>query len=246
MPGADALLLALETSSAVGSVAVGRGDGTVLARRILRRQRGHGSELLPGVSDLLVEQGFEAADLDAVVVGAGPGSFTGVRVAAATAKGLVRALGAPLWAVSSLAAGAVTADLEIPELDGRPLDPEDAARPRWVLFDARGERLYAAKYRVGPEGVRVVEPPEAWRVGPLLEFEADPGALFCGDGALRHRERIEMAGFDVLSPPAGRPTADALLRILALDPERSPVEDPARWEPDYLRASSAEPTGSTT
>lgn len=241
MPDPDALLLALDTSAPIGTVAVGRAGapgepGEVLARRILRRQGTHAAHLVPRIAEALDEAGVGRDALDGVVVGAGPGSFTGVRVAAATAKGLVRSLGVPLWALSSLEAGAVTADLRLPELDGRPLGPDDARRPRLVLFDARGERVYAGQYRVEESGVRTLVPPRPDRIGAVLEMRPEAGTLFMGDGAVLHRERIEAAGHRVLPPPAGLPTADALLRVLALEPERTPEEDPARWEPRYLRA----------
>jgi hypothetical protein len=56
---------------------------------------------------------------------------------------------------------------------------------------------------------------------------------------VRHAERIRAAGYRVLGPPAGTPTADALLRLLA-DRREPPLADPGRWEPEYLRASNAE------
>lgn len=233
------MLVAFDTATPVASVALGEAGEAPLARRFLRTQRGHAASLVPAVRDLLDESGVSRDDLRGVVVGAGPGSFTGLRVGAATAKGLVRALGVPLHAISSLAAGAVTAGLSIPELTGtsdgtepREVRPE---RPRHVLFDARGLRVYAATYRLGTDGLETLAPPRAERVDELLESGPDPEGAFCGSGARRHRERLEAAGFEVLPEPAGTPTADALLRLVALDPEARPVEDPARWEPQYLR-----------
>ena len=70
-----------------------------------------------------------------LLVGAGPGSFTGIRVGVGTAKGMAWALGIPLWAFSSLAGAAAAVEVE-------------PIRPRAVLFDARGDRLYAAAYRI--------------------------------------------------------------------------------------------------
>lgn len=233
------MLVAFDTATRVASVALGEAGEAPLARRFLRTQRAHAESLVPAIRDLLDEAAVSRDDLDGVVVGAGPGSFTGLRVAAATAKGLVRALGVPLHAISSLAAGAVTAGLAIPELAGtsdgtepREVRPE---RPRHVLFDARGLRIYAATYRVGTDGLETITPPRAERLDRLLESGPDPEGAFCGSGARRHRDRLEAAGFEVLPEPAGTPTADALLRLVTLDPEARPVEDPARWEPQYLR-----------
>ena len=66
------------------------------------------------------------------------------------------------------------------------------------------------------------------------------GVVFLGDGATRHKIHIEGLGRTVLSPSAGRPTAEALIFVLGKDSDRVPLSDPGRWAPDYLRASSAE------
>ncbi|NIP58093.1 MAG: tRNA (adenosine(37)-N6)-threonylcarbamoyltransferase complex dimerization subunit type 1 TsaB, partial [Gemmatimonadetes bacterium] len=170
------MILALDTSTRLGSVAVGTEEGEVRARRFLPRQRAHAEELVPGIVDVLDRAGTDRRQLTGVVVGAGPGSFTGVRVAAATAKGLVRALGIPLWASSSLEAGAVTAGLRVPKLGGDvSLPPDAAGRPLRVLFDARRDRVYAAAYRTGASGIETLAAPRATTVDGVLASEPEPG-----------------------------------------------------------------------
>ena len=95
------MYLALDTSTPLGSVCVGVGS-RVVARDVIHGQGSHSSDLIPTVGRVLQEAGADLSELAGLVVGAGPGSFTGVRVAAATAKGLAHALDIPLWAVSSL------------------------------------------------------------------------------------------------------------------------------------------------
>ena len=151
-------LLALETSGPVASVAVSVG-GWVVARRLLHEQRRHAAHLLPAVEAVMSEARLGRGDLTGVVVGTGPGSFTGVRVAAAAGKGMAHALGIPLYGVSSLLAAALsdsvpreawvgwppgagaTAELELGM--GRLRSPE-----RHVLFDARGDRLFCGCFRL--------------------------------------------------------------------------------------------------
>lgn len=230
-------LLALDTSGSSGFVAVGEG-ARVLARARLDRKGQHASRLLPAIHRVLGEAGLEPGDLAGVVVGEGPGSFTGVRVAAATAKGLARGLGVPLWAVSSLAAGAV-ADLAVAPSGG----DGGAVRGhgvRYVLFDARGDRVYGACYGVGAAGVETILPPHAGDLRAVLASDLPPGVVFAGDGAQRHRGAIEGAGFGVLAEPAGQPTADALLYLRALHADMLPVPSLDTWEPRYVKASSAE------
>jgi tRNA threonylcarbamoyl adenosine modification protein YeaZ len=253
------LLLALDTAGEEGSVALGRRmelavapprvgvdgpdpDGEkpsdsdppesistleVLGQSTLKAEEEHASLLVPRIRALLEEEGVGPEQLAGVVVGAGPGSFTGVRVGAATAKGLAWALNLPLYSFSSLAAAAA-------DVEGEPL------RPRLVLFDARGDRLYAAVFHISRGYLETLMAPRATTVGEVVDRLIPPGALLMGDGARRHRDLLEGAGTSILPAPAGIPTARGLLRLLSLVPAVSPVPDTGRWEPDYLRESGAE------
>jgi tRNA threonylcarbamoyladenosine biosynthesis protein TsaB len=239
----EGVYLALETSGPLGSVAVARGRD-VLARAFLPRAQEQARRILPAVEQVLEQSGLGAESLSGVVVGAGPGSFTGLRIAAATAKGLAHALGLPMWSFSSLAAAAL-AERALPRdlaIEGWwQDDPDHGNDPRrYVLFDARGERVYAACHEVGRDGaLSTLVPPHATSITQLLDGSVPEHAVFCGEGAVRHEQRIRGAGYRVLGAPAGVPTADGLLRMLA-DGHRSAPADGAGWEPEYLKASSAE------
>lgn len=242
-PRTDGLLLALESSGAVGSVAVGRPGFAPRCRILLEERRQHAARLVPAVGEALEEAGVSMGELAGVVVGQGPGSFTGVRVAAATAKGLAHALRIPLWPVSSLAAGAVGPGWDGEGADaGEEVAPEGGGAVRYVLFDARGDRIYAACYRVGPSSVEALVPPRAGTLGRILTPPPPAGAVFAGTGARRHRERITASGFPVAPAPCGDPGAAGLLRWLGLDRGAAPADDPGLWEPTYLRSGSARPT----
>ncbi len=233
--------LAMDTSTPIGSVAVAVG-GEVLARRFLRVQGAHAAHLIPEIEGVLADASVPLQDLDGIVVGGGPGSFTGVRVAAATAKGLRRALGVPLWVFSSLAGGAASLGLRwLPGAEGPnlPLTDEDRAWPRYILLDARGGRVYAACYLENPHGLDTLVEPHSTMIDVLLSGEV-PYSVFAGDGAHRHTDQIKGAGFPVLASPVGGPLADGLIRLLALTPDTAPLENPSAWEPSYLRATGAE------
>lgn len=216
--------LAFDTSGAHGSVAVGAGT-SVRAARTLEAPQEHASRLIPVIDLVLADAGVDKAGLDGIVVGEGPGSFTGVRVAAATAKGLAHALGLPLWTFSSLAAAALA---------------EDVGPIRYVLFDARSDRVYGACYGVGTTAVQDLVEPHGGRLRDVLHGDVAPGAVFVGDGARRHRAAIEGAGFPVGRAPS-RSLAEGLLRLQSLRSQVGPVAHVAAWEPRYVRASSAEP-----
>ena len=119
------------------------------------------------------------------------------------------------------------------------MSDEERARPRYILFDARSDRVYGACYRPTGNGFEELIAPHSTTIGAVLS-EGLPFSVFAGDGAQRHADEIRGAGFGLLPAPLGMPTAAGLLRAVENFPSRGPVEDVARWEPDYLRSSSAE------
>ena len=125
----DGVTLALDASTYDGSVAVLR-DGTLVAERTVAMRGEREERLMPAVADALASAGAAPRDLARVVCGAGPGSFTSLRIAASIAKGIASATGAPLFAVSSLALAAV-----------------EAGHGRWTItLDALRGESYVAVY----------------------------------------------------------------------------------------------------
>jgi len=144
------LILAIDTATPAVTAGVVRLDGIqVLAERVTVDARAHAEQLTPNVLGALADAGLTVNDLDAVVVGCGPGPFTGLRVGMATAAAYGHALAIPVHGVCSLdAIGVGTSD--------------DAL----VVTDARRREVYWARYR---DGVRVE--------GPAVNAPADvPGA----------------------------------------------------------------------
>lgn len=217
MSGADArahgLVVALETSTRRPSVAARYAGATRVAH--LDGERAHASDLLPALDRLLDELDAARGDLVRVVVGLGPGSLTGMRVGAATARGLVTASGAELVGVPSFEA-AVRATAA----------PDERVL---VLNDARGGRFDAAVYAATDGAPSIVEPPHSLTVaeaearaasfdGALALVDANTAERFVFDGGAR----VELLA----------PTADALLE---LGLERAAAREPAAVEPLYLR-----------
>ncbi len=244
----DGVLLALDTSSTFGSVAVSV-NGAVTARGWILERSAQAARLVPAIERTLDEAGLDRKALEGIVVGRGPGSFTGVRIAAATARGLARALGIPVWARSSLAAAAASHGAQVPATLRTPatptaleLSPEAEAWPRFVLFDARADRLYGGCWRILPGKIEELVPPAAFTVDSFLDLDLPPHILLCGDGAHAHAEVLEAHDHRILPYPAGLPLAEGLLRLHRLDPDRVPdsASSDGRWEPDYLRPSQPE------
>lgn len=220
-------VLALESSTAIGSAAVGDATG-ILAEVTLSVAGGHSAALLPAADQALRAARLRPTDLEAIVVGAGPGSFTGLRVAAATAKGMIQALGIPLYAYSGLLAAAVSG--------------WGAPGAVCALFDARRRDVYAACYRFAGEGVETLMEPCALSLDELLgRLAASPAPLFLGEGATLHREEIEReSGGRVAPPHVALSRASALVWLAGHAPQLGRVADSTVWEPDYVRASGAE------
>lgn len=215
------VLVAIETATDHGTVALG--DGAALLGEVSIAVRGrHAEAILPALEFLLHVSRLERETIGGVVVGGGPGSFTGVRVAAATARGLAHGLGVPLHAFSSLAALALE--------DG-------ATEPTCALFDARRGEVYAACYVRDGSGdrLRTLLEPSVLGVGDLLPAVSAMRPRFTGEGAVRYATEL-----GIEPPPLRVPRASALLRLAAAAPDAGRIADTAGWEPSYVRASGAE------
>jgi tRNA threonylcarbamoyladenosine biosynthesis protein TsaB len=208
------LIGAIETSSAVSSVALIAGDGSI-EERAHDAPRGHVEFCVPALIDLLGQRGLRA--LDAIAVGIGPGAFTGLRVGVQTAKTLAVTLGVPLVAISSLEVLAVS------EL-----------RPGRVLacLDAfRGEVFAALFERTGDGSLRRLSEDAAMPPEDAVALAA--GARIIGTGPARFPDAFGPGG----APPAYPSAADvARLARGRLDE----AVDALTLEPRYLRRSEAE------
>ena len=214
-----ALILSIETSTAVLSVALAR-DKAVVAERVCTEPRQQAALTAPLVKEVLDASGLRMADCDAVCVSAGPGSYTGLRVGVSTAKGLAFGAGIPLLSVGTL-------DVLVSEVIG-------AQRPEGVIIpmiDARRMEVYTAVYT--PDGRRVT-PIEASVVkeDSFLEWLEQGPVLFVGDGALKCRQVITHpnAAFREAFPLARH------MAPLAEDAFRAGrFQDVAYFEPFYLK-----------
>lgn len=235
-------ILALDSSTATGSAAVGTVAGP-LAEVVLSIGPGHSASLLPAADQAMRMAGVAPEELKAIVVGGGPGSFTGVRIAAAMAKGMGQALGIPLLAYSGLLAAATTG--------------WGATGPVCALFDARRRDVFAASYHFGraedrgdmslragrgSAAVQTVLEPAAMSLDELIaRLRRDPPALLVGDGALLHRAELERElGSPVMPSYLGLPRASGLLWLAFNAGNLATAADATAWEPDYLRAAGAE------
>ena len=234
-------VLAVDTSTDMLACAVARiaaqADGAhgvdVLASGDHLCRRHANEQLVNTALDCLSQAGLAMGDVDAVLVGRGPGSFTGVRIGIATAKGLACGLGSALFGASTLDAvawGAWAAGER-----GLLAVVDDAMRGEvypgvYLLDDAGAHRTFDAE--------RVVAADDA--VEELVS-RADAAELsLTGDGLKKYRDRFEAAGLArVLDESLWHPTAQGLARAWAASPVRG-SGDPALVLPIYTRLSDAE------
>ncbi len=211
------LALALDSSTALGSVAIGDGE-RLLGEHVVTVPASHSESMLPAIHAVLDACDLGVGDLEAIVVGSGPGSFTGLRIGAAIAKGLSFARGVPLFAYPSLAA----------VFAGSPVGGNACA-----MFDARGDRVYAATFE-STVPLRSLAPPRRVRLGDLLaELAPLDRWTFGGEGAMKHSKVLRKAGARLLSAELSRPEAVGLLCLLRERPAGR-VLDVSSWQPEYL------------
>jgi len=224
------LILAADTTTAVNTVALCT-ETDILAETLVDCRRLHSERLLATVDWVLGEAGRSLSDVSALAVSVGPGSFTGLRIGAATWKGLALANRLPLVGVPTLDAmarlGAWHDGLVCPLIDARMKEVFGA----WFRFEA------GLRTRLTPDRVCPVE--------ELLDAcPADTGlpAFVLGDGAAAYRDRVlaHAPGVVFVPPVCGMPRASAVAfeafdRLAAGD-----GADASSLSPVYLRKSQAE------
>jgi tRNA threonylcarbamoyladenosine biosynthesis protein TsaB len=211
-------ILGIDSATLSAGIAV-LDDEQVLGHAVHDAGERRSADLLVAIDALCTRIGITPLALDAVAIGAGPGSFTGLRIGMATAKGIAFAAGKPLWAVSSLAALAFDAVGRTGEVV--------------AVLDARRGEVFAGCYRdgalIGDE--RVMPPSEiaAWTTSLL-----GTDARFAGDA---------LAAYPVLAPLADRwlpvttPSGVAVATLALAGPRVNVLTSGA---PMYIRASEAE------
>ena len=218
-------ILMIETSTECCSVALSEG-GRILASRIDETPRMQSSMLAPYIVEVLEEAGLRAADLDAVAVSEGPGSYTGLRVGVSTAKGICFGAGLPLIGVDTLQLLACQA--EMPDQ----VRHDDRSQAHIVSFlDARRMEVYAATFdaegRKCSDTAAVILDETSYQE----ELAAGP-VLFIGTGVEK---------FQAICPhPNARfqpcfPLATAMLKPALAALQKKEFKDVAYFEPFYLK-----------
>lgn len=212
-----ALILSIETGTSVCSAALAR-EGELVAIVESLDGREHGSKLGLFVDKLLREAGITADELDAVAVGRGPGSYTGLRIGVSLAKGICYGAGIPLIAVDSLAAMTVLAK--------QVMDNEQALY--CPMIDARRMEVYARVYNsdvVAQTEIEAIIVDES----TFSQFREQPFLIF-GDGAAKCLELLSWAELIEV-----KPSARGMVALAEQAFAQGKTEDIAYFEPLYLK-----------
>lgn len=210
-------LLAFETATRRLSVALWQ-DGALIERAGEIPNGGSG-QLLPWVRELLAEAGLTLNQIDGIAFGAGPGGFTGLRLACGVAQGLAFGLDLPVLPVSTLEALALAS----------------GERDAWVCLDARMNEVYAAAYRVEGDHVRQLMAPVCLppAVAPAPTFAGGWGV---GDGFAAYGQVLRARKPDLIGLRTDAfPSAAAVLRLAAPAFSRGEAVPALLAQPVYLR-----------
>lgn len=221
-------VLAIDTSTKVAGAALME-DGRLVCETNLVSELRHSERLMPLVDGCLKLAGWEPREIDVVAAVTGPGSFTGVRIGVATAKGIAEALGKPVAAVSTLEVLAAS----FPGFGGVVVP----------ILDARREQVYCAVY---DGDLMELASPDAVKLDALLDYPAVVNAqavLFAGDGVAAYRDIIlqRLGDRAKFAPPhLALQRAGAAVWLAWKKAEAGQTMDAADLMPVYLRKSQAE------
>ena len=223
-------ILGLDSSGIVASVAVVE-DDTMIAEYSVNYKKTHSQTLLPMLDEVVKMTELDLNTIDAIAVAGGPGSFTGLRIGSATAKGLGLALEKPL--------------ISVPTVEALAFNLYDVQGLICPIMDARRNQVYTGIYRFEEHKLQVVEDQMAVPVGELLDKLNGYGqqVTFLGDGVPVFREIIlEKAECSCSFAPAhvNRQRAAAVAALGLVYYQEGRYETAREHMPDYLRVSQAE------
>ena len=219
-------VLGIETSTPVCSVGLVDDDRVLMSHSQNAGLR-HAARALAMVERAVADSGLVPADLHGVAVGSGPGSFTGLRIGMAAAKGLCMALNLPL--------------LPVPTLKGMAAQVVFEGMPVCAMLDARRGAVYAGVYSLDAGVLTERLQDAAFPLEDLVPRLPKP-VLIVGEGGLTYRNRIEAyMGEDARFAPGAAHPGGASVALLGVEALRAGhAVNVATAEPEYLRRSQAE------
>jgi tRNA threonylcarbamoyladenosine biosynthesis protein TsaB len=220
-------ILCIETSGRIGSIAVAEGP-RCLEVRTFRTDVGHATDLLPQLAELARGQDWAPEAVDQVYLSIGPGSFTGLRIAATVSRTLAWSTGARVVAVPTLAVIAHNALAVVP-----------APRQLGVVLDAKRGQVYCAAFELRDARYWQITEPGVRDPAGFCESLEPPRTLL-GEGIPHHSQALSAVEYEPLPEALCRPRVE-WVHTLGWDlAQRGLFTDPRRLTPLYLRIPEAE------
>jgi len=224
------LILAIDSSSLVASVAI-VSEETIIAEYTVNLKKTHSQTLLPMIDEIFRMTGVNKKDLKAIAITGGPGSFTGLRIGAATAKGLALALGIGI--------------INVPTINAMAYNYNHCNKLICPIMDARRNQVYTGVFRCENDTLETVMKQCAMSIDDLTDYlnERNEEVIFIGDGIPAFKQIIDeklTAGHFYARQQLSRQRATTIGAI-AWDMYRAgEIENADLFAPDYLRLSQAE------
>ncbi|WKY49144.1 tRNA (adenosine(37)-N6)-threonylcarbamoyltransferase complex dimerization subunit type 1 TsaB [Eubacteriaceae bacterium ES3] len=222
-------ILAIDTSTIVASVAI-INEEKLVGEMIINHQKKHSEKLMSSIDHLLSDSGLELADIDVFGIVHGPGSFTGLRIGMATAKGFAQALDKPLVGVSTLESLA----MNIPTTAGY-ICP---------ILDAQRDQVYTGIYYFEAGELKTYLTDSVLDVEELIEKinELERSVYFLGDGLPRFYERLKDSCKQIIRVEnhINMNRASSAAQLVLKKAINEKFEDYRHLEPVYIRPSYAE------
>lgn len=223
-------VLAIDSSSLVASVAVME-DSIMTAEYTINYKKTHSQTLLPMLKEISDNIGLDLNSIDAIAIAGGPGSFTGLRIGSATAKGLGLALDKPL--------------IHVPTLEAMAYNFFGSDKLICPIMDAKRNQVYTGIYEFHQNELVVVKEQTAMAVEDLIQElgERNRSVIFTGDGIPVYQDLIaEQLKIDFCFAPAhlNRQRAGAVGALGMRYFEQGKIVTASEHIPDYLRLSQAE------
>ena len=220
-------ILAIDSSSIAGSVALLE-DGEIKYEDISHDKRTHSETLLPMIAKLKEESGLDLSTIDAIAITGGPGSYTGLRIGSATAKGLGLALDKPI--------------INVPTMEALAYNVVGSEYLVCPMMDARRERVFTGLYKFNDGKLEVVKDQCVLTIDELVS-EIDEPVLFLGDGVDAYKEMLdEKVKVEHFFAPEEENSvkASSFVKLAKVFFDEGKCESANDHKPDYLMLSQAE------
>jgi len=221
------LILAVETSGRMGSVALAEGD-KLLSESHFSGPMKHSAEIFPAITNLLGEFDKKPDQIEQVYISVGPGSFTGLRIAVTFAKAMALANGAKIIAVDTL------------DVIAANISPQDGPQRLGVVLDAKRGQFFVAVYEKAQAQIwKKILPDSLMTAEEFVSRFSDKPILLIGEGLVFYRDKFTNPDISILDEKFWNPSAANVYKLGRESAKNGQFADPLALTPNYIRGPDA-------